>query len=110
MMLLGERLIQMHENKGKNQVQLPGPNQAGSVGIDIQINNVVNNQPNGDLPGAGHLGFINLTLSNRVHEQLKEPASERTRRFLDTIEMLSAKEVPEILTIDAEVEKEKDSD
>lgn len=56
--------------------------------------------PSGDLPGAGNLGTIKLTLNHRVKRQLEsEPRNQDGDRFLDSIEMLSAGDVPEMIKI-----------
>ena len=70
----------------------------------VQINNVNRDMPNGDLPGPGSLGTITLSLSKRVANQLALPKKEDVEgdRFLDSIEMLGARDVPSLLTTDAD--------
>lgn len=72
--------------------------QAG--GVNVQINNINGNQPNGDLPGAGSVGTITMTLSSRIREQLSSPIidpSDPSQRFLQRVEMLTAKDIPSLL-------------
>lgn len=81
------RADSMSENRNG---QIPG-----GLSIDMQINQVTGNHPNGDLPGAGHLGTIKLSLGSRVRSQLEAAIPERDSRtgYLSGIEMLTAKEV-----------------
>lgn len=91
--------------------QMDSKNGSTGVSIDMQINQVTNVSPNGDLPGPGSLGTIQLRLSHRVKNQLEAslPDSDSGEEsFLDGIEMLTAKEVQkELLTIDHEKESDQ---
>lgn len=97
---LGERMTLMAQAKN-GPGQGNGHTANGEQTVNLQINNITSSSPNGDLPGPGSLGVINLTLSSRVHKQLTSQAPidpEATEeRFLNQIEMLSAKEIPELL-------------
>jgi hypothetical protein len=92
------------------------PASGGGNNLMVQINNVNRDMPNGDLPGPGTLGTITLSLSKRVASQLSLPkkADIEGDRFLDSIEMLGARDVPSLLTTDADgnqiIEEESDAD
>lgn len=86
---------------------------AGQSGINIQINNAFGKVPNGDLPGAGNLGYINLSLSHRIVQQLGQVRDENSEteseNYLNTIEMLKADEVP-LLLQHGVVDKKKENE
>ena len=87
-----------------NQVANLRSEPASGGNVMVQINNVNRDMPNGDLPGPGSLGTITLSLSKRVANQLALPKKEDVEgdRFLDSIEMLGARDVPSLLTTDAD--------
>ena len=71
-------------------------NASHGVSIDMQINQISSSHPNGDLPGAGHLGTIKLSLGSRVRSQLEAAIpmdKSEAGSYLEGIEMLTAKEV-----------------
>lgn len=68
--------------------------------VNIQINQTNSASPNGDLPGAGMVGRVELTLSRRTVKQLESKKEEV--KFLDTIEMLGVKDVTTLQNIPIE--------
>lgn len=86
---LAARMTQVERDKGRDGT--------GNVQVNLQLNNVNSSSPNGDLPGAGHLGKINLSISGRTARQLAQPMIRKDEGFLDSIEMLGAKDVPSLV-------------
>lgn len=80
-------------NKPPNPLQdSPG------VGIGININNFNGGEVNPMLPGAGNLGHVTLTLTNRTVEQLARgrEIDGESQRLLDNAEMLGEDDIKEL--------------
>jgi hypothetical protein len=64
----------------------------GGVNVNLQINQA------GGLPGAGNLGTLNLSLSERTIKQLSQPRTieGQSERVMDQHEMLKPDDVEEL--------------
>lgn len=66
--------------------------------LNVQINNVQSQSPNGDLPGPGQLGTIKFNISHRTMKQLESPRVDSGEKYLEGIEMLGADDIPDLVT------------
>lgn len=78
----------------KSRLVVSQQNSNTMIGISIESNQSV---PMGSLPGPGQVGTVNLTLSHRVFKQIEGTVDKERGSFLDSISMLTASEVPELL-------------
>lgn len=80
-------------------------NQGGGNQVQVNVYGQPIESASAELPGPGSLGTIKLTLSNRSVKQLTEGrVIDHDGSFTDSIEMLEAKDVPQLSKLTDELE------
>lgn len=80
-------------------------NQGGGNQVQVNVYGQPVESASAELPGPGSLGTIKLTLSNRSVKQLTEGrVIDHDGSFTDSIEMLEAKDVPQLSKLTDELE------